>query len=264
MILVKCPKCERKLTVEEAKASGVAACPDCGQRFRIPDREAPLSAKTTPERARASSKKRPASKPVPERPRRPDDDEWLQDSTPYEVKDEPEASTAPPVELHRPASDDADDYLDPSTYSFDKEYAKQRKKRQKELKKEAARRTVVFVVVMLLAWIGAGIYAHYQPDWALIPFASGSLIALAGFVWLLVLAFGESAGSGFLVLFLPPYHLYFASKNLDRATRPLILGYVGGFIMVTALAIGGVKLFDPVKKIELPTISYRDSPTTNS
>ena len=262
MILVKCPKCERKLSVQDSKAGGVAACPDCGQRFRIRDPETPPSPKPTADRARGSSKKRPAraeqpaSRPVPQRPRRPED-EWLyEDSSPYEVKDEPEAAATPPMEFRSLSS--GDDDLDPSTYSFDKEYAKQRKKRQKELKKEGVRRTVLFLVVMLMVWIGSGIYAHYQPEWALIPFASGSLIALVGMIWLLVLAFGESAGSGFLVLILPPYHLYFASKNIDRAARPLVLGYIGGFIIVTALVIAGpTKIFDPLKKIELPSISHR-------
>ena len=40
MIRLQCPKCETKLGVDDSKAGGVAVCPDCGQKFRIPGKPA--------------------------------------------------------------------------------------------------------------------------------------------------------------------------------------------------------------------------------
>lgn len=36
MIRVKCPKCAKGLTVDDAKAGAIGKCPACGERFRIP------------------------------------------------------------------------------------------------------------------------------------------------------------------------------------------------------------------------------------
>ena len=36
MICLLCPKCQKVLSVSEANRGGIAQCPACGQRFRIP------------------------------------------------------------------------------------------------------------------------------------------------------------------------------------------------------------------------------------
>src|SRR5258708_4163820 len=122
MIIVKCPKCERKLSVEDAKAGGVSACPDCGQRFRIPqtgprtpEKLSPKQAKGAPSQRKPASAAKSASAPKP--PRRPGDSWMYEDSSPYAVT--PEAEPAPAPKKRRLPSSDNDDDLDPATYSFD-------------------------------------------------------------------------------------------------------------------------------------------------
>lgn len=67
------------------------------------------------------------------------------------------------------------------------------------------------------------------------------LVSLAGFVWLLVVAFRHSVGWGLLVLFLSPITaLIFAVKNWEESRRPFLL-YVGSgaaslAVMFAALA----------------------------
>src|SRR5947209_2414511 len=90
MIRLQCPKCETKLGVDDAKAGGIAVCPDCGQKFRIPETPAKSTAKPGAGKATPPPRKQPvpakqAAKPAPpSRPREAWEDE---DSSPYTVKD---------------------------------------------------------------------------------------------------------------------------------------------------------------------------------
>src|SRR5205823_2105787 len=105
MIRLKCPKCKKKIALDDSRAGDVGKCPDCGQRFRIPGEQ--------------------------------------EDSSPYDLQQEPEPSPPPEI-LSRPPDEDNDE-LDPATYSFDKEYSRQRKKRLKEHQKPAVRQNIIFV-----------------------------------------------------------------------------------------------------------------------
>jgi hypothetical protein len=60
MIRFKCPKCEKALAVDEAKAGAAGTCPQCGHKFRIPAGKA-----TSAERGAAV----PAAKPKPSAPK---------------------------------------------------------------------------------------------------------------------------------------------------------------------------------------------------
>jgi hypothetical protein len=249
MIRVKCPNCELKLSLEDSKAGGVGSCPDCGQRFRIPNAGAEAApkprenpARRTPPQERPTRAAEAAARPAPQPPRRPGDSWMYEDSSPYAVKDEPDPE--PPKELRR-VSEDPDDDLDPATYSFDKDYARQRKKRLREQQLEERRRAVSFIFVMVLIWIAAGLFAFFQRDWAIGPYGVGALACLIGGIWLIVQAFKENIGAGFLMLFLPFYDWYFGILHFGQAGPALMLKYVGLFIMGTALLINPA-LFKPV------------------
>ncbi len=56
MIRVKCEKCGKVLGLDDAKAGGLAACPSCGAKFRVPGAKASAQAKTRPD-AKSGAKK---------------------------------------------------------------------------------------------------------------------------------------------------------------------------------------------------------------
>ncbi len=63
MIRVKCPKCEKMLGMDDAKAGTLAACPGCGTKFRIPGQKAGVEA--------AAAKTKPGAK-GPKKAKKPD------------------------------------------------------------------------------------------------------------------------------------------------------------------------------------------------
>src|ERR1700730_9496342 len=60
MIRLQCPKCEKKLGVDDSKAGGVGVCPECGQKFRIPGKPAGSAEKPNPGKGNPNAKKQAA------------------------------------------------------------------------------------------------------------------------------------------------------------------------------------------------------------
>jgi hypothetical protein len=241
MIRVKCPKCEKRLSVDEDEAGKIGSCPDCGQKFRIP---AAKAAAANPDKGRpakaAVAKKRPApqakgaAKPAAPPPSRPKEDWEEEDSSPYAVKEGEEQT-----EAARLIAQD----------SFrDKEYEQLRKKKERALKKEESRKNLASLGGLFLAWIALSGYAYWQPDYAAVPAGIGNLMSTFGAIWLIVLGFKEGALTGLLVWFIPFYDWYFAIKNFDIAGRAFIIKYVGLLIVGTVIAIVGTKFITDLKR----------------
>lgn len=100
MIRIKCPnaKCGKDLGVDESKAGAVGACPNCGQKFRIPSAAAKVASKTPakqPVTAKESTSKPAAKKPDPNKKHWQADDDF----DPYAVKQE--VDDKPPPEDDR-------------------------------------------------------------------------------------------------------------------------------------------------------------------
>ena len=93
MASVKCPKCASSLALPEARAGGVAACPKCGQKFRLRPAAANPSAPSRPDAAR------PPAKPAPARTRPAADDE---DDQPYDVRSAEEEEEPEVPRVRRP------------------------------------------------------------------------------------------------------------------------------------------------------------------
>jgi hypothetical protein len=246
MIRLKCPKCEKKLGVDDSKAGGVATCPDCGQKFRIPGAKSAAASreKSKPEEPAAARKpaargEKPAAKPAaPARPSRPKEDWEEQDSSPYEVLEQDEATE----EAKLVARD-----------SFrDKEYEQLRKKKARELQLEDRRNNMAFFGSMFLLWIALSIITFMLPhDWSIngvIPFGVAWFMILCGRLWCIVLGFKESVLSGILVLLAPFYDIYFGIKFFGVAGKAMILTYVAWGITATVLAIGHPKLTEQLQK----------------
>jgi hypothetical protein len=93
MIRIKCPnaKCAKELGIDESKAGGVGACPNCGTKFRIPS-----AAKIA---AKAQQSKTGAPKPPPAPPGSANANKkpWQSedDFNPYAIKQETEEKGPP-------------------------------------------------------------------------------------------------------------------------------------------------------------------------
>jgi hypothetical protein len=57
-----------------------------------------------------------------------------------------------------------------------------------------------------------------------------ALVSVAGWIWLLILAFGEGIGWGLGSLLCSPVSLIFAIVHFDRAWQPLALNVGGGVV----------------------------------
>ena len=72
---------------------------------------------------------------------------------------------------------------------------------------------------------------------AIIPELVGLGLALTGVVWVLVIAFQESVGTGLLALCCGIYWLIFAITNFSETKIPLTIWFVGVVIRIIAVGI---------------------------
>ncbi len=67
------------------------------------------------------------------------------------------------------------------------------------------------------------------------------LLSVACFVPVLVHAFSRSVGTGFMVLLLPFYTLYYGFSQFDHRHKGLVLaGWLGAFVLAVVFRIVGV------------------------
>jgi hypothetical protein len=67
----------------------------------------------------------------------------------------------------------------------------------------------------------------------------GGVIALAGGIWFLVVAFQESILWGLGCMFVPFVSLIFLVMNWDQAAKPFGVNLLGGVILVIGMFLGG-------------------------
>src|SRR5262249_46161757 len=89
-----------------------------------------------------------------------------------------------------------------------------------------------------------------SPVLAFVPMVLGSLVALAGGLWFLMLAFQDSAVAGLLCLFVPFYSLFYLVTHFDEVKRPFFLQLVGGLIVGMGVCAGA---FSAQRKMATPT-----------
>lgn len=69
------------------------------------------------------------------------------------------------------------------------------------------------------------------------------LIAVACFVPVLVHAFSRSVGTGFMVLCIPVYTLYYAFSQFENRRKGLVLaGWLGLFVLGVVLRVVGIAI----------------------
>jgi hypothetical protein len=157
MAFLKCPKCRRKIQVQEYEAGDIGQCPDCGQKFRLgrprqTDPDAPAGRPTS--RTKPDDElhdqfvpvpKRPSSQPPPPQPKparqrsappavREEEEE--EEGTPYEVSSEP--APAPPQEARWDKAQEAEEIEDDDPEPAVPVPVRRRKKRKKVAETPAA------------------------------------------------------------------------------------------------------------------------------
>jgi DNA-directed RNA polymerase subunit RPC12/RpoP len=246
MIRFKCPRCEKKLQVDESKAGSAATCPECGQKFRIPgsppESEA-LSRPTAAARSPTAKKTSPSSsKEVAQPPEktapRPEESWERPSSTPYAVQKE-EGRHEDPLDKYRPKLRlDPNADFEESDFAFDREYSsKKKKKREKELARLATIQTVVVGVIAFLAGAGLVVLAYFQ--WITIARVGAGALAAIGYI--VILKAAEKEGTSQVLLCMPPFgNIFFVLAHWKQTGRTLLkfllLTYIG------LLALGGVFL----------------------
>jgi hypothetical protein len=245
MIRVQCPKCEKKLGVDDSKAGGVAACPDCGQKFRIPGK--PAKSADTPNAAKANpnaKKQGAAAKQAAAKPARPKEAWEEEDSSPYKVLDTEELG---------------DEALN-VTYGVDKDYEKKlERKRIDEEKKEF--QTFIGLIIILIFVGGVVIGLKFMmDDLVYVSVGLGLIIFLVGTGMLIALGFGKDVVQALLVI-LPGYDVFYTVQHFRDARNALVMKYLGAIICGIGLMLGGLeKIKGLIDKARESSSSARPAP----
>ena len=76
---------------------------------------------------------------------------------------------------------------------------------------------------------------------AMMLYAIGSVIAIVGGIWIVVIAFQDSVLWGLLCLFIPCVALYYVITHWEKTKKPFLIEVVGGVICaVGSLLVTGV------------------------
>jgi hypothetical protein len=250
MIRVSCPKCQKKLGLDDSKAGGVGVCPGCGAKFRVPKPAASGTGPAAPSKkpsapakdvgiragakAEAKAKPTPPAAPPPKQASADDDDGAI----PYLVVKNP----TPPPEPKKRRKQMSDDEID--EIGVDKEYLKKRKKKKKERESSGMSGSLIAAVALLVIWIGMSLLVWLKPDAVLIPIWFGRVVAFIGWVWLLILAFDEGFLFALLVFFLSPIGaIVLCVIRPYEAMKPCMVHIAGWLIQLTAALIYGMHIF---------------------
>jgi hypothetical protein len=96
---------------------------------------------------------------------------------------------------------------------------------------------VVLLMIVVALWILLGVLAFFAPPVALALIVLGVLLAAAGQIWFLIVAFQEDITAGILCLFVPFYALIFLVTNLEVAGRPFAVNVLGFLMFVSGLMV---------------------------
>lgn len=235
MIRLYCPKCQSVVTVEASRADGLATCPHCAQVFRAPTASAPEAPAPAPPPVSADERIIPAGTPG--------------DGDKHQATYDLVADLGPRAPVSLPIEEDIDD----AVAEAPEEGEQPRPRRRGRLRPgidfpepeppppqtllPGISNFAALLMVVASLWLLVGVIALLQPRLAFLPIGLGGLVAAAGLLWLLTVAFHEDAVTGILCLVLPLYALYFLYRSPSEAGRPFLLTLVGGLILASGLAL---------------------------
>jgi hypothetical protein len=259
MIRLQCPHCDKTLGVKDELAGRIGLCPQCKNKFRIPQPDA--AADDEPSEERVSAVPRTESRSLPKKaPRRIETDDEESDEPPDErISAAPKrgARAQPDKPRRRPVEDDEEveepvrprrrrDEDEPE--DEDEPVRRSVVKRKKKKRRRASGGfSVLDPYLMTLAVLGlvgvvAGVLTLIWPAFWFATLALGWLAAAVGGIWLLVIAFQDSPIQGLLCLFVPfgLYALYYIITHFDETKKPFFLQLTGTVILVVGFVAGGI------------------------
>jgi hypothetical protein len=257
---VSCPKCKRKGNVPDKMLGKKVKCPGCARIFVAGARQAPAA-------------KNPADDYEVVEDEVVDDvvvedevveDEVIEDEV---VEDDDEGISEKPRSRRRPAADDdeaerprkssrgrdeEDDDEDRSRrYRRDRDdddddeddRPRPRRKKKTKRRSRSSGGSLPAILIPVIGGLGLCVVfvalAIFVPAMGLLVLGLGCLLALVGTIWIVVIAFQDSALSGVLCFCFWPYRLYYAITHFDETKYPFIIDIVGEVMILVANFSGG-------------------------
>jgi hypothetical protein len=244
MIRFRCPKCNKKLGVNESQAGEVGVCPECKGKFRIPAAPAGDEITTSP-RGKSGPPPEDEGGPAPAGGRRRREEEEDDDLPPRRRRrEEEDDDDLPPRQRRREEGEDED--LPPRRRRREEEDEEERKPaRRRRRRRQGASGLPGGLDGLTVGLLGVGVggllfvgLSLVLPAAALLPLGLGYLLAVAGSIWFLVVAFQDSPVSGLLCLCVPFYSLIYLVTHFEETKRPFF-AYLTGLILVMTASCAG-------------------------
>ena len=98
---------------------------------------------------------------------------------------------------------------------------------------------LAILIILGAVWLVLAGVALLLPPLSVFLILLGMLLAAAGNIWFLIVAFQDDTLTGVLCLLVPLYALIFLINNQDAAGRPFLVGLIGTLMVVSGVAIAG-------------------------
>ena len=231
-ITVLCTGCSAKLTAPDGAAGKRVKCPKC---------QTVLIVLAPPPQPEAGPKfelvETPEEPPAPVRKRVHDDED--DDAAPMSLEREEKPAPSRP----RPRRDEEEDDPEPPRRkkASGRGSSKRRGSRRSGGNPLAALGTggAIGAAVGGVWLIGLVLGLIWAPA-LLLPVVIGYLVAFAGGIWFLVVAFSDSPAQGLLCLFIPFYSLIYLISNWEICKHPFSVQVGGMFMLIITSCLGGV------------------------
>jgi hypothetical protein len=229
MIRLSCPGCQKKIAVGEHLAGRIVVCPQCKRKARIPQPSAVQPAEVV-------------------ELEEVDELEEVEDVLPAGPPKAGIQATPTEARRRRPREDDnADEDDRPRRRRRPPKPRRRKLKYEQEggIFSEGIFGMEVFTVVMIgLALLCLPLLAlSFVPGvgaiFALLAMALGSIMSMAGGIWLLIVAFSEDSTTGLLCLFIPFYMFYFILTEFETCKRPFLVYALGLLLLFGSSCAAG-------------------------
>jgi hypothetical protein len=250
---VTCPRCSKKLRVDDASGLTAGKCPACGQKFRMPwavpapaapprpkpappapevrvvRPAAPAQEAIQPPRPKVAPPVHPPGAPPPAR-----EQQYPVSIFSFEGVKDPAPLVGEPL-LEAQIIEDDDDEFEPA----DRPLRRKKKKRRPGgpgMSLEMSNFLITLGVLGML-WLLLSVMVFFKPDTWLVVLLIGGAFCSLGWSWLVRVAFEDGAETGLLVMFVPLYSLLYLVGNLERAGKPYAIRLGGFLICFSALVM---------------------------
>ncbi len=257
MIHVQCRSCYSTLALKDIYAGKLARCPICQSKVRVPKQEEEAEDEAREERVSAAPKGRAPAES--RRPRQPVRDEEDEEERPVRHKRRPIAEEdddrSEDIQEERPArpsrrpiepEEEDDDDVELEVVEEPPPRKRRKKKRRRRQRQESAGWEMpdlnwfyIGLAVVALIWLVSLPLAFVFPPFALVPIGLGCLLAFAGYIWFLIIAFQDEAIHGILCLLFNIYCLYYLIINFEETKVPFFVWLLGVLMVISGFCAGG-------------------------